>query len=145
MFENHQKYLILQAGERSELRNLSTQQTGVKTIILKINILRSQSCRNETFLSDFQTVCIFYFASYELEEVLKRQMSPADTLFENRGSHCCFLRSAKWLRTKKELMEAFLRAEKKKKDSQPHQPRKLQYTYHLAMLSSSSTLTTLLV
>ena len=100
---------------------------------------------NETFLSNFQTVCIFYFASYELEEVLKRQMSPADTLFENRGSHCCFLRSAKWLRTKKELMEAFLRAEKKKKDSQPHQPRKLQYTYHLAMLSSSSTLTTLLV
>ena len=96
-------------------------------------------------MSDFQTACIFYFASYELEEVLKRQMSPADTLFENRAV-VLLERSAKWLRTKKELMEAFLRAEKKKeKDSQPHQPRKLQYTYHLAMLSSSSTLTTLLV
>ena len=72
-------------------------------------------------------------------------MSPADTLFENRAV-VLLERSAKWLRTKKELMEAFLRAEKKKeKDSQPHQPRKLQYTYHLAMLSSSSTLTTLLV
>ena len=55
VFENHQKCLILQAGERSELRNLSTQQTGVKTIILKINILRSRSCRNETFYSGFQT------------------------------------------------------------------------------------------
>ena len=97
------------------------------------------------FLSGFQPLCYCYFASYELEEVLKRQMSPADTLFENRAV-VLLERSAKWLRTKKELMEAFLRAEKKKeKDSQPHQPRKLQYTYHLAMLSSSSTLTTLLV
>ena len=51
-----------------------------------------------------------YFASYELEEVLKRQMSPADTLFENRAV-VLLERSAKWLRTKKELMEAFLRAE----------------------------------